>query len=110
MHQTPSSASSDLPPWVRESARGVELDVLVQPRASRTKVVGVHDDRLKLQLAAPPVDGAANEALIEFVSSALGVAQRLVSLIRGETNRRKTLLIESVPLDAVLKAFVRSTP
>ncbi len=52
--------------WAKAVAGGVELSVLVQPRASRTKVVGEHDGRLKIALSAPPVDGEANAALIEF--------------------------------------------
>ena len=93
---------------MRVAARGVELDVLVQPRASRSKVVGVHDQRLKVALAAPPVDGAANQALLAFVAEALDVAQRQVTLLRGDTSRRKTILIESVRPEAVLSTFGES--
>ncbi|MEI7705505.1 MAG: DUF167 domain-containing protein, partial [Deltaproteobacteria bacterium] len=60
-------------PWLREVPGGVVLEVLVQPRASRTRVVGEHDGRLKVQLAAPPVDGEANEALVAFLAGKLRV-------------------------------------
>ena len=88
--------------WCRQAAGGVELLVLVQPRASRTKVVGEHDGRLKIALAAPPVDGEANAALIEFVADALDVRKAAVQLVDGETSRRKRLLVQGVALEQVL--------
>jgi uncharacterized protein (TIGR00251 family) len=98
-----------MPAWMRVSAKGAELEVLVQPRASRTKVVGVHDNRLKLALAAPPVDGAANEALVGFVAEALHVPQRQVTLMRGETSRRKTVLVEGVPTDVIVRSLTEGS-
>lgn len=89
---------ADVPPCLRETNAGIELDVLVQPRASRSKLVGLHDGRLKVQLAAPPVDGEANEALIELVAGMFGSSRRNVRIVRGETGRRKTLSIASVAL------------
>ena len=83
-------------PWLREEAGAVTLELLVQPRASRTRVVGEHDGRLKLQLAAPPVDGEANAALVEFLARALGVRKGDVALLRGETGRRKTVRVAGV--------------
>jgi uncharacterized protein (TIGR00251 family) len=88
--------------WARATGDGVELLVLVQPRASRSKVVGVHDGRLKIALAAPPVDGEANAALIEFIADALDVRKADVRLADGETSRRKRLLIQGVTLEQVL--------
>ncbi len=83
-------------PWARDDGDGVVLELLVQPRASRTRAVGEHDGRLKLQLAAPPVDGAANDALIEFLARALGVRRADVTIQRGETGRRKTVRVAGV--------------
>jgi uncharacterized protein len=80
-------------PWARDEAGAVVLEVLVQPRASRTRAVGEHDGRLKVQLAAPPVDGEANAALIAFLACALGVRRGDVAILRGETGRRKTLRV-----------------
>jgi uncharacterized protein (TIGR00251 family) len=71
----------------------VLIDVHVVPRASRTKVVGLHDGRLKVALEAPPVDGAANEALIAFLAKSLGLPKKSVQLVRGDTSRQKTLAI-----------------
>ncbi len=85
-----------MPGWLREEGGAVTLELLIQPRASRTRVVGEHDGRLKLQLAAPPVDGEANAALVQFLASALGVRKGEVTLLRGETGRRKTVRVAGV--------------
>jgi uncharacterized protein (TIGR00251 family) len=61
--------------WLRATADGVALDVLVQPRASRAKLGPIHGDRIKVAVTAPPVDGEANAAVIELVAKALGVAR-----------------------------------
>ena len=84
------------PPWLKAQPGAVELSVLVQPRASRTRVVGEHDGLLKIQLAAPPVDGEANAALIEFLAKLLGVPRRQVELVAGDASRRKRLCIHGV--------------
>ncbi|RKH57658.1 DUF167 domain-containing protein [Corallococcus llansteffanensis] len=88
-------------PWLKAVPDGVELTVLVQPRASRTKFVGEHDGQLKIQLAAPPVDGEANAALVEFIAKKLGVPRRQVALTAGDTSRRKRLKVQGVDAAAV---------
>ena len=92
-------------PWLREVAGGVSLEVLVQPRASRTRVVGEHDGRLKVQLAAPPVDGEANEALVAYLAGALRVRKGDVVIERGETGRRKTVRVAGTTAGAVRAAL-----
>jgi uncharacterized protein (TIGR00251 family) len=79
--------------WARDEAGGAVVEVLVQPRASRTRAVGEHDGRLKVQLAAPPVDGEANAALVAFLADALGLRKADVAIARGETGRRKTVRV-----------------
>lgn len=91
--------------WVRDDAGGATLELLIQPRASRTRAVGEHDGRLKIQLAAPPVDGEANAALVEFLAGALHVRKGDVSLVRGDTGRRKTVHVAGVTAAAVLHAL-----
>ena len=82
--------------FARDEADGVVLEVLVQPRASRTRVVGEHDGRLKIQLAAPPVDGEANAALVAFLADVLSVRKQDVAIVRGETGRRKSVRVRAV--------------
>ncbi len=85
-----------MPAWARDEAGGTALEILVQPRASRTRVAGEHGGRLKIQLAAPPVDGEANAALVEFLAGALRVRRADVRIVRGETGRRKTVKVAGV--------------
>jgi uncharacterized protein (TIGR00251 family) len=65
------------------------LVVQVQPRAKRSEVAGAHGDAIKVRLAAPPVDGAANEELVRFLAERLGVSRRDVAITAGLTSRRK---------------------
>jgi uncharacterized protein (TIGR00251 family) len=76
---------------LRDVAGGCELTVRVVPRASRSQIVGERDGALKVRLQAPPVDGKANEALIELLAGTLDVPRRSVTLVRGDTARSKTL-------------------
>ena len=72
------------------------ITLYIQPRAKRTEVAGRHGSDLKIRVAAPPVDQAANEALLAFVAQKLGVRQRDVRLIAGATSRRKVLEIDGI--------------
>lgn len=74
------------------------MRIRAQPRASRTEVVGEHDGTLKVRLAAPPVDGAANDELVRFIAKRLGVAPSRVRLLSGDTGRTK--LVEITDTDA----------
>ncbi len=96
-------------PWLRPVREGIELDVVVQPRASRSRVVGLHDGRLKVQLAAPPVDGAANDALSDLIAEQLDVARSQVALVRGETSRRKTILVRGADAAVVGRLLAEPT-
>jgi len=94
------------PTIVRSGPEGaVDVEVQVVPRASRSRIVGVHGDRLKIQLAAPPVDGAANQALIELFAKAVGVPRRAVKIVRGESSKRKTLRLSGTTIDGVREAL-----
>ena len=72
------------------------IDVYVQPRASRTEVVGMHDARLKIRVASPPVDGAANAELIAFIAERVGVSKAKVRVVAGTSSRRKVVEVEGV--------------
>lgn len=88
--------------WIHELAGHVLIDVVVSPRASRTRVLDVHDGRLKIQLAAPPVDGQANDALVRFIAAELEVARAQVEIVGGATSKRKTVRVSGVPAQRVL--------
>lgn len=82
--------------WFTPVAGGVEIDVLAVPRSSRSRVTGIHDDCLKVQLAAPPADGAANQALVELIAALLGVRRSDVSIVSGHGHRRKRVRVAGV--------------
>jgi uncharacterized protein (TIGR00251 family) len=88
-------------PWLKAVSGGVELLLLIQPRASRSRVGGEHDGRLKVQLMAAPVDGEANAALIELICDRLQVRRSDVELLEGHTGRRKRLKVNGVDATAV---------
>ncbi|HJW26767.1 MAG TPA: DUF167 domain-containing protein [Rhodocyclaceae bacterium] len=83
-------------PWLRPDGEGCVLTVHVQPGAKRTEIVGEHGDALKIRLAAPPVDGKANDALLSYLAERLGVGRRELELRAGTTSRRK-LVAADVP-------------
>jgi hypothetical protein len=93
------AAALSAAPWRREDGDALVLALHVQPGASRTEVASVHgaegDARLKVRLAAPPVDGKANAELLRFLAEAFGVPLRQVCLLRGATSRQKTVRVES---------------
>lgn len=88
---------------LRVEVRGasIRVSVHVQPRASRSEVVGTHGAALKVRLLAPPVDGAANEALVVLLAEKLGVSRRDVRIVQGATSRAKIVEIDGTTADAV---------
>jgi uncharacterized protein (TIGR00251 family) len=86
-------------------ADSARINVYVQPRASKTAVAGMHDGCVKIRLAAPPVDGAANAALIEFVADQLGIAKSRVRITAGLTSRRKTVEVDGVTVEQIAGAL-----
>jgi uncharacterized protein (TIGR00251 family) len=84
-----------LPP-ISPTATGVLLRLRVQPRASREEIAGVTTDAIRLRLTAPPVDGAANEALIRFLAASLHVPRSAVELVSGRTGRAKLVAVAGV--------------
>lgn len=77
----------------------VLLALKVQPRASRNELAGVLGTELRLRVTAPPVDSAANEAVLEFIARLLGLPRRAVTLVRGQTSRHKLVRLEGIALD-----------
>ena len=86
---------------LKATTGGVELRVHVTPRARRPSIGGTHGGALKVAVSAPPVDGAANDAVIEALAEALGIPKRSITLLRGASSREKTLRIEGVAADRV---------
>jgi hypothetical protein len=80
---------------------GVIFAVRVQPRASKSEVAGELDGALKVRLAAPPVDGEANEELIRFLAKLLDVSRREIALISGQTSKNKIVRVDGISIEEV---------
>jgi len=86
---------------VSESDGRVRFSIRVQPRASRNEIAGVYGEALRIRLSAPPVDGAANAELIEFLAEIFVVGRRSVKILSGENSRSKIVEIEGTTERAV---------
>jgi hypothetical protein len=90
--------------------RPVIIAVHVQPRAARTEVVGMHGDAVKVRLRAPPVDGAANDELLRFMATRLGVRRQDLEIVSGATARGKRVRVSGTFLNEedVVRRFLGS--
>jgi uncharacterized protein (TIGR00251 family) len=79
----------------------VRFAVRVQPRAARDELAGTYGDALKVRLSAPPVDGAANDALVKFFASIFAVDRRSIRILAGESSRSKVVEIDGITEQAV---------
>ena len=79
----------------------MRFEVQARPRAKQSRVSAVREGALVVQLAAPPVDGAANAELVETLAAALGVARRQVSLVRGDSSRTKIVEVRGLSVEQV---------
>jgi len=80
---------------VRWQGTSLTLDLQIQPGAARDELVGLHGERFKIRISAPPVDGRANRHLIDYLAEIFGVPRSRITLLRGETGRAKTVRIDS---------------
>jgi uncharacterized protein (TIGR00251 family) len=98
-------------PHIETDKKGVAvLSVRVQPRAKREGIVGLQGDDVKIALHAPPVDGAANEALIAYLSKLCGVPKSNVTIQSGQQGRNKRLAIEGLSADELACIIERALP
>jgi uncharacterized protein (TIGR00251 family) len=77
----------------------VRLEIQAKPRAGKSRIVGVRDGALVVALAAPPVDGAANQELVNVLARALGIAKSAVEIVRGETSKTKLVAVRGLAED-----------
>jgi uncharacterized protein (TIGR00251 family) len=90
---------------VRDTARGAQFALRVQPRASRNAFVGVMGDAIKLAITAPPVDGKANQAVIEYLADVFRVSKSSIVIVSGETGRNKLVAIRGMTSEQVRKVL-----
>ena len=98
-----------MPPatFLRETSGGTLLSVKLQPRASANEIGAPLGDELKIKVTAPPVDAAANQALVEFLAEKLGCSRGKVELLRGHTSRHKTIMLHGFKAAEVLQRILR---
>lgn len=89
------------PAFVKSHPDGTILQLKIIPRSSKNQICEALGDRLKIKIAAPPVDSAANEELIRFISKHFGIPKLSVHLVQGRTSRAKTLLIKALSIEHV---------
>ena len=89
-------APSEPPVWAHRSGADWLLELHVQPGAKTTSAIGEHGGRLKLKIAAPPVDNKANVHLLAWLAAQLGVPKSALRLVRGEASRQKTVAVSGV--------------
>jgi uncharacterized protein (TIGR00251 family) len=85
------------------------IKVYVQPRASKTAVVGMHGDAVHVRLAAAPVDNAANEELVALIATRLGIAKRQVRIVGGAGSRRKVIEIDGLAAETAAAALLSNS-
>jgi uncharacterized protein len=83
-------------PWLFDHKNGVIIRIHAQPQAPRSEIVGTHGDRLKIRIAAPPIDGAANEELLRFLKNLLGLKKNDIEIMRGRSSRSKDVMCYNI--------------
>jgi len=91
--------------WIKAQNGGVLLTLHIQPGAKTTEVAGIHGEALKIRLAAPPVDGKANAALLAFIAKTLKLPKNQVTLVSGETSRAKRVQVAAGNLEEIRSAL-----
>jgi uncharacterized protein len=92
---------------LNEKDGGVTIKVRVQPRASRTEIIGEHAGAIKLRVAAPPVDGKANEECRRYLAKLLKVGATSVEIISGDSSRDKVIRVSNISARRVIEALGR---
>lgn len=96
------------PRWVAPCAEGVVVRLHIQPKASRSEIVGEHGEgesvRLKIRIAAPPVDGEANEELVRFLKKLTKLPASRIQIVRGESSRSKDVLLQGISVEECFRS------
>ncbi len=90
-----------LPSYIKAAKNGAYIFVKLQPRASKNEIGQPLGNELKISVTAPPVDAAANQALVDFLAEKIGCSRGSVQIVRGQTSRHKTIFISGVSPEAV---------
>jgi len=91
--------------FIEERKDGVCLNLRIQPGAAKNEICGAHDRALKIRLCAPPVEGAANKALVAFLAKTLGIRKSSLRIIAGQRSRDKKILVEERSAEEMQQVF-----
>ncbi len=105
MKKTKNNTGRQQTPYAAE--KGATLKVLVLPKSSQSKIVGIHNSVLKLKLTKPPLDGQANAECCKIIAKYLGVPKSHVTIVQGQTARQKVLLVKSISAEEVDRRFAK---
>ncbi len=98
---------SNLADIILKSENGIRIRIKVSPGASRTKVIGLYGNALKVSLNAPPEKGKANQALIKLMEKVLGVPKQQISIITGQTSKQKVIEIKNIDISSCITNIKR---
>ncbi len=90
---------------IKETTGRIEFSIRVVPRASKTEIVGILDGSVKIRVASPPVDGAANAELVKFLAKTFGVAKGNVEIVSGQASKAKRIRITGVTAEQARQVF-----
>jgi len=95
------------PIWLKQTPSGITLSLHCQPGAKQTKVLGLHDDCLKIALQAPPLENKANALLVAWLSKQLKVPQKQIQFISGQNSRKKRIEIQGdISTEQIIQALI----
>ena len=95
------------PIWLKQTPSGITLSLHCQPGAKQTKVLGLHDDCLKIALQAPPLENKANTLLVAWLSKQLKIPQKQIQFISGQNNRRKRIEIQGdIDAEQIIRTLI----
>jgi uncharacterized protein (TIGR00251 family) len=101
--------SDGLPAFIKQHPQGWMIQIIATPRAKRSSFVGLHGGVPRVAVAAPPIDGRANEELTRFMAEFLRVPKQSIQLLRGDSSKHKSLLIRGASRGEVVSAFSRKS-
>ena len=108
-HAAATGSTPRVAAWIHEGSDAHEIEILAVPKAARSRVMGLHDNRLRVQVAAPPADGAANRALLDILATLLEVRRSALTLVSGHGSRAKRVRIEGLTVAEIESKLLPAT-
>ena len=97
------------PTFLHACVDGVQIAIKLQPRASKNEMGEAIGNELKIRISAPPVDSAANQALLDFLAESFACPRSAVQLVRGRTSRHKTILVRGMSAESILERIAAAS-